>query len=282
MKEQDEKSQDLRIPVYEITSDEDGITHPIKRYKKMTWFEKFLRKVFSPSFEQLTKDLEQIKKDVEQLSEIKQKQDTLSEILNQIPKIYNNLNGLSEEIKGINPILATVQTIERLVSAYVKEENRKNAAKLNNYKEAINSLANINEQLKSPYIIAAKQSEIIDLLAHYLCDNSQELKYQVDSFIKNSTIDDNTKSKISILLGDIDDFNGKYRNSIVQYLLDIGSNWAKCVIYPSSKIFDSDTMNALNGMPINNGDTISVVSLGLDFPNSDIHKPRPTVCRNDR
>ena len=57
MKEQDEKSQDLRIPVYEIISDEDGITHPIKRYKKMTWFEKFLLTVFSPSFEQLTKDL---------------------------------------------------------------------------------------------------------------------------------------------------------------------------------------------------------------------------------
>ncbi len=226
--------------------------------------------------------LEQIKKDVEQLSEIKQKLDTLSEILNQIPKIYNNLNGLSEEIKDIKPILPIVQTIEELVSASVTEENRKNAAKLNNYKKAINRLANINEQLMSPYIIAAEQSEIIDLLAHYLCVNSQELKYQVDSFIKNSTIDDNTKSKIRTLLSDIDDFNGKYRNSIVQYLFDIGSDWDKCVIYPSSKIFDSDTMNALNGMPINNGDTISVVSLGLDFPNSDIHKPRPTVCRNDR
>lgn len=194
--------------------------------------------------------------------------------------LMNKIDKLSDEIQDIknhyNTFNSQISILNDRVGRLLELKDILHAEEQNEYKEAIKNVWNINEQLKSSVASFAScdQLPILEMLVNFMCSGDNVLREQIE---KRLTPRSPINSRIESIMGSIARFNEKKRNTLDSYLSQKNYNLAECLFRPSVSYFMNTEMTPFSGEEIVENTPVYVVSLGINFPYTNIEKELPHV-----
>ncbi len=256
------------IYIAEESSSEDG-TVITQSWKSMKFFEKLILRIFAPYLS----DIEA------QSSKTNQRIDHLTELVNTLSeaniKLGKQVSQLSVQLSTISDKLNQTSSAAAVLMA---DHNTKIAHLDSKYKDAIDFLYRLNTIFGQYVPLFGRANELgkLQMLVNYLYIPSDDLRKDI---IDASQIKSRTSDAMQSMLAEIDEFNASYRALLVDHLKEKGTSWSDSVIFPNELIYIADYMSAYNDSDIEPGAPIYVVSVGLNFPNSNSERVYPIVFK---
>lgn len=251
----------LYFQMKEISSNEDFVESKNVNMS-MGWFEKQIKNFLLPDLKarekRLTDTLEDLKK-------------TICNLTHRVNALSNDLSQLSNEL----------EKNKGKVDIVFSDYNTRNASSDSKYRLAIDDICRLNEKIRYRTSMFRRGGylENLQLLVKYLYEPSVELQTEILEITpdddKSKNISDETKN----ILKEIDAFNVKFKPDLINFLSKLGFKWEDCVLFPEEFKYDSKKMCSYNEMEIEEEAQIYVVSLGYEFPNSNLGKQLPVVFK---
>lgn len=237
-------SKEQYIYMAEMSSDDD-VLNITPKLASMNFFKKFISKLLTPLKEELKQSLEALEKRNALLEE----------------QVLNMSNDLSIISKKMETLLA--------------DNNTKKASLDSKYKKAIDVFCELGKEIidNVPRFGRAGKLNVIQMLVQYLYNPTDDL---LDNIKSEATDGDKAIS----ILKDIANFNNTLKPDLIHYLSSIEKKWEDCVLFPDECTYNPSTMQYFNN-EIEEGTPIYVVSLGYDFPKSNLEKRLPKVFPKD-
>lgn len=254
--------------VAEENFDNEGVTIKTS-WRDMKFLKKIILRIFSKDIEKVRVQQSNV---VDQINELRS---FINDLAQQNEKLHQQISTLSSDLSAIKSHLTENTNI---TSKLLAEYNTKKASVDTKYKEAIDCLYRLNKIfLKNvPHLGRAKDLDKLQMLVNYLYNPTEALR----DAILNCTQNETASSKIIVsIMDEIDSFNKSLKQDLLKYLENENLEWDKCIIFPISTLFSSETMLPYNDSDIDNDTPIYIVSLGFDFPNSNSEKVLPTVFK---
>lgn len=202
------------------------------------------------------------------------KKDILKDVLSPINHLEQSIKELTQRV---NEHSKTIASIKESTDILITEHNKRQGHSHKKSTDAINKLYEINDLFKN-YLSDfgnAHKLNILQLLVEYL--------YQPSDDIYRKIIDESQRSERKIadivekILNEIDEFNNSLRTHLITDQQSQGIKWSDCVYFPERKLYDPCKMEVSNGADIAKGNPVYVVSIGLDFRNSNSEKQKTRV-----
>lgn len=246
--------KELYIFVKEMPSEGGVIT---EKTVSMNRIKEFIVKLIS---EQLVKKLEE-----NNAALMKSVEEKLEENNAKLKKSVEALEKDNAELK--KQVLQISQKSEPLF----KEYNEKKTSQDNTYKKAINAFYDLNIKIEQCFPVFARKGmlNVLQMLLCYLYNPTDALLSNIESTARN-------EDEIISILKNITKFNNTLRQDLISCLSSIGKKWEDCVLLPNECSYNPSTMQYFN-VEIEKGTPIYVVSLGYDFPKSNLTKCLPKV-----
>lgn len=251
-----------RFYIAEETHDEDEGSSIIRKCVDMKFFKRIINRLLQSQFEELNNCIQDLTTSLTQEQSYKAKlEKEIQSIKSQIVSLQNTVN-------------LTREKIDPLVAAY----NVKKATSFARSKDALDELYKLNILFKQhvSYFGRAKKLDILQNLVKFLQNPSDDLE---QALVSKSSDDEKAMS----ILSQIKRFNESHKSDLVNYLTSEKLEWNDCVFFPDSCLFDPEVMGLFNEeAEINVGESIYIVSIGLNFPNSNSEKQKPLVFKRNK
>ena len=199
-------------------------------------------------------------------------------LMKSVEKLEENNAALMKSVEALKEdnakLKLQVSQISKKSEPLFKEYNEKKTSQDNTYRKAINAFYELNSKIDGCVSKFGRDGmlNVIQMLVRYLYNPTDDLLNDIKSEAK----DKNKNEEITSILNNIADFNENLKPDLIRYLSSIGKKWEDCVLFPDKYTYNPSTMQYYNN-EIENGTPIYVVSLGYDFPNSNLKKCLPKV-----
>ena len=234
--------KELYIVIKEVSSEDGMFTEKNASMSIKKFIEKFL------TLGQLKQSLEDLKKDNAALKQ------SLEDLKKDNAALRDKVLKLSEKSEIL-----------------FKDFNAKKSSLDIKYKDAINAFYDLNIKIEQCFSVFARKGmlNVLQMLLYYLYNPTDDLLSNIKSTARN-------EDEIISILKDITNFNDTLKQDLINCLSSIGKKWEDCVLLPNECSYNPSTMQYYN-VEIEKGTPIYVVSLGYDFPKSNLGKCLPKV-----
>lgn len=235
-------------------SSEDGLIRRTPKQADMSYIKKLIQPILKPLQDKIKQLAE------ESLNDLRSENETLKKEVDRLSKELSKEQDENREYRKKTDLL-------------MDDRNRQKASSVSKYKGAINSLCQLNRKINyNVTLFASRENKlnIIQMLVNYLYKPTKSLRDTITSTAAEH------REEILSILKDIEDFNEKNRQYLLDYLDEIHERWEDCVLFPNEIKFNHSTMTPYKD-EIEDGTPIYVVSLGFKFPNSNLDETLPQV-----
>ncbi len=207
-------------------------------------------------------DLEGLKAKITELT------DRLDDQKASITKLETSLDGLKTTLTQCD---SRIDANTTKINGIIEVNNAEKTARFAKYNDAVKCIKTINSKLKEAIIKFKKADNIeaLEKLAYYLAFPSEDL--QIDILRSTESI-----PLAAEIVKEINAFNLIHKPALIAYLESEGKKWEECVYFPSTKEYDSDSMEA-STPDLANGNQVYVFTVGLSFPH-DEEEVKPFVA----
>jgi DNA repair exonuclease SbcCD ATPase subunit len=257
-----------RFVTVEIDRDSDDNIIEKRKLISMKWLSNKINQLLFPGIQRYVENtVSPLRSKITELEksnkELEKSNKEYAQEIEYLKNKVNNLESLSNKVESLS------NKVESLMSVH----NSKQTQLDTKYKDAIKSFTDLYSsftQVVSKFGKAGKL-QTLENLVKYLYNPSLYNKSDVQL-----EFNDNESQKV---FDKIYDFNQSSKPSLISYLDSIGKKWEDCITYPKTKKFSHQTMEPLNGLDIDEGETIYVVFVGFRFPNSNAESHLPCVIK---
>lgn len=237
------------IYIAEMTCDNNE-TSITPKWKDMKYIEKIISRVLKDTIEQ----------------NLKEKLQSLSQTLEQQERVIKKLEGNISSLE--NQLTSSKDRINALSNSF----NSQKANADTNYKRGIDKLGELNSKFIQYVPIFGRNGhlQLLQELVTLLHTPTETILEELSGYAKK-----NKDNVIQSIMDEIVKFNKEYRLGIEKYLSEVANKkWEECVIFPQGTTYDSKTMGSYNE-DLTDGVQVYIVSLGFNFPNSNVSKQLP-------